>query len=249
MQGKSTKDLIDQHSKHAISARLSSATEHSYLGDFVLGAIDGTITTFAVVSGVTGADLQSQIALVLGLANLAADGFSMAVGNYLRVKSDRQIIERARKIEEQHIELVPEGEKEEVRQIFKRKGLDGQILEEVVKTITNNKKQWVDTMLTEELGLRVESPDPMRAAFTTFISFCIIGFVPLIPFVVMSPANHDQLFLVSSLLTGVAFFTIGFFKGKILQRSAILSAFETFFVGGAASIIAYSIGLFAKGLL
>ena len=94
-------DPLDaEHTPAAIRRRLRSATEHSYLRDFVLGAMDGTVTTFAVVAGVAGAGLPSGVAIVLGIANLLADGFSMAAGNYLSTKTDRQLVDRARRIED-----------------------------------------------------------------------------------------------------------------------------------------------------
>ena len=83
-------ELAELHSEEAIAARLAGATRHSYLGDFVLGAVDGAVTTFAIVAGAAGAGLSSGVAIVLGLANVLADGFSMAAGNFLKAKADHQ---------------------------------------------------------------------------------------------------------------------------------------------------------------
>lgn len=146
----SQQTLAAQHTPQAIENRIASAKQHSYFGDFVLGAVDGTVTTFAIVAGAAGAGLSSGVAIVLGLANVAADGFSMAVSNYLKVRSDRQIVERIRKVEEMHIDEIPDGEREEIRQIFAGKGFDGEMLEGVVMVITDDRLRWVDTMLTED---------------------------------------------------------------------------------------------------
>ena len=125
--------------------------------------MDGTVTTFAVVAGVAGAGLPRGVAIILGMANLLADGFSMAAGNYLSTKTDRELVDRARRVEEMHVEQVPDGEREEVRQIFAAKGFEGQILDEIVNVITTDRRRWVDTMLTEELGLRLRiSQRPAR---------------------------------------------------------------------------------------
>lgn len=241
--------LHTEHTTDAIEARLSSDIEHNYLGDFILGAIDGTVTTFAIVSGVAGAELSGLIALVLGVANLLGDGFSMGVGNYLKAKSDRQIVERARKQEEEHIKLVPEGEAEEVRQIFAKKGFKGGLLEQIVTVITNDKKLWVDTMIREEHGLQTDTPDPARAGIITFISFCLVGMVPLVPYMVYSNGNPIELFTISSIFTLMIFFIIGYSKGVFLRTSRILSGLETLFMGAGASLLAYTIGYLSRSLI
>ena len=162
--GKIAADFLKrEHTDEAIARRLAAAKSHSYLGDFVLGAVDGAVTTFAIVAGAAGAGLSNGIVLVLGLANVLADGFSMAAGNFLRARSDQQLLEQFRLMEEAHIDRIPEGEREEIRQIFRGKGFDGEMLERVVQVITEDRQQWVNTMLTEEWGLRLEPPSPWRA--------------------------------------------------------------------------------------
>ncbi len=237
--------LVDQHTPEAISARLASATDHSYLGDGILGAIDGTVTTFAIVAGASGARLGGGVALVLGLANVLADAFSMAVGNYLKAKADREVVTHARRREEHHIETIPHGEREEIRQIFARKGFSGDVLEEVVAVITRDRRRWVDTMLTEELGLRLHTPEPLRAAATTFGAFLAAGFVPLVPLMVGGPGGG---FRGSAIATGITFFVIGVVKSRLVRASAIRSGLETLLVGGGAAALAYLVGVFARSL-
>ena len=238
--------LKAEHEPHAIADRLAAATRHTYLGDFVLGAVDGTVTTFAVVAGVAGAELQGKVAIVLGLANLLADGFSMAVGNYLSTKAEQQVVDNVRRIEAMHIDEHPAGEREEVRQIFAGKGFDGELLEQIVNVITQNRDQWINTMLTEEFGLRIESPQPLKAGFSTFVAFLLAGSVPLFPFFLSFPAATT--FRISTAATGVTFFLIGVAKGFVVSRSPWRSGLETFIIGAIAATLAWAVGHFFGSL-
>lgn len=239
--------LDREHTPAAIRARLESATAHSYLRDFVLGAVDGTITTFAVVAGSAGANLGGQVAIVLGLANLVADGFSMAVGNYLAAKTSQEIVEQARRMEEAHIDAIPEGEREEIRQIFAGKGFEGVVLEEIVAVITRDRRRWVDTMLTDELGLPLETPRAWRAGLATFSAFALAGLIPLLPYLFNAGWTQSQTFGVSAAATAVTFVLIGLFKGRLLGRPLWSSGLETLAVGGTAAAMAYLVGVWLKG--
>jgi len=239
-------DLRADHTPDAIRARIAAATEHSYLGDGVLGAIDGTVTTFAIVAGATGANLSGGIALVLGLANVVADGFSMGISNYLKAKADRAVVRRARRIEESHIDEVPDGEREEIREIFRAKGFDGEVLETVVEVITEDRERWIDTMVTEELGLPLDTPEPKRAAATTFLAFLVAGLLPLIPLMAVSTVHWFELSVAVAALTFVA---IGAIKGWVVGEPPWRHAFETLLIGGGAAILAYAVGHGARGLV
>jgi len=245
------KDLKLNHTREAIKLRLEQGPNHSYLRDFIYGGIDGAITTFAIVAGVAGAQLATGIVIILGLANLIADGFSMATGNFLGTRADNQLLDEARKMEEHHIVTVPEGEREEVRQIFAAKGFEGKDLERVVNVITSNKKLWIDTMLQEELGMNVQAASPGRAAITTFIAFIIVGAFPLLSYLYQwfLPGSISQPFLWSSILTGVAFFIVGALKSRFVGQYWLLAGIETFAAGGLAASLAYFIGKFLRSFV
>jgi VIT1/CCC1 family predicted Fe2+/Mn2+ transporter len=240
--------LHSQHTSDAIASRLTQAKSHNYLGDFVLGAVDGAVTTFAIVAGAAGAGLSNGIALVLGLANVLADGLSMAAGNFLRARSDHQLLQRFRSMEEAHIDGIPEGEREEIRQIFRGKGFEGQTLERIVTVITENRTEWVNTMLTEEWGLQLHPPSPWWAALATMTAFVIAGLIPLAPLVVLLNRHANELFAVSAILTGVTFFAIGVVRGRVVDRSPLWSGLETLFVGGLAAAAAFLVGWLLEGL-
>jgi VIT1/CCC1 family predicted Fe2+/Mn2+ transporter len=234
-------DLEAEHRPEAIRARIDGRPRESFLGDAVLGGIDGAVTTFAVVAGAVGGGFPGLVVIVLGFANLLADGFSMAVSNYLSTKSDRDRVEEARRTEEHHIRQVPHGERGEIREIFVRKGFSGETLETIVDVITQDPRLWVDTMLAEELGLQIEGRSPLGAAVATFVAFSITGAVPLIPFL-LPGLEASQAFLASALATAAAFLAVGMAKGIVLGRAVFRSGLETLLMGGCAASLAYVVG-------
>lgn len=233
-----------EHSPEAIKKRLSNGVRHNYLRDWVYGGIDGAVTTFAIVSGVVGAELSPGVILVMGVANLVADGFSMASSNYLGTRAEQEDLERLEAIERQHIETHPEGEREEVLHIFREKGFEGEDLDRVVELITSNREIWVQTMLTEEYGLPREVRSPWLAALSTFSAFLICGLAPLVPFI-FGASNG---FMLASVLTGAVFFAIGSVKSLWSTESWLKSGLTTLFVGAAAASFAYVLGMMLKNL-
>ncbi|HEY8110335.1 MAG TPA: VIT1/CCC1 transporter family protein [Candidatus Nitrosotenuis sp.] len=217
-----------------------------HLEDFVYGSIDGSVTTFAIVAGAIGASLSPMVILILGFANLFADGFSMAIGNYQASKARMEFIQKERKREEWEIDNMAESEKQEIRDIYAKKGFTSDLLDEIVRVITARKKVWIDTMMKEELGLIEDGRKPTDTALSTFFGFNIIGLIPLIPFIFLyttglSVSVYDS-FLYSVVFTGGAFFLIGIIKGKIVKRSLFRSGLTTLMVGGIAATVAYVVG-------
>lgn len=239
--GSTLQDLQSEHRPASIHRRLRDQQNPSYLGDAVLGGMDGCVTTFAIVAAAAGGGLTPTVILVLGVANLLADGFSMAVGNYQNSQSRRQLIDKVRRMEQRHIRLVPEGEREEIRQIYRAKGFEGRMLEDIVATISSDEELWINTMLVEEHGLQLQTPNPAWAAFVTFAAFCLVGLIPLLPYLV-SALDVSVLFPVSAAATAGAFFLIGLAKGYHLEQSMIRGGLETLAMGGAAATLAYFVG-------
>jgi VIT1/CCC1 family predicted Fe2+/Mn2+ transporter len=242
--------LEEEHSPLAVRKRLRDRPAPSYLQDFIYGAVDGAITTFAVVAGVQGASLDETVVIILGGANLIADGFSMAVSNFLGSRAERQQRERARREEELHIRVVPEGEREEIRQIFAAKGFEGRELERVVEVITSNPEIWADTMMSEELGFGAVIHDEYRAALATLIAFVTVGFLPLSVFVydLAAPGDVDYAFAWSTVMTGIAFLAVGALKSRFVDQSWWRSALETLAVGGLAAALAYATGALLQAI-
>lgn len=234
-----------EHSAQAIKERLAAGPTHNYVRDWIYGGIDGSVTTFAVVSGVAGAQLAPWIILALGFANLLADGFSMAASNFLGTKAEHDDWHRLEAIENRHIELSPEGEREEVKQIFQLKGFEGDDLLRMVELVTADRKRWVHTMLTEEYGLPHEVRSPWIAALSTFTAFIGCGLVPLLPYLL----GISQSLPLSIIMTAVVFFAIGSAKSKWSMVSWWRSGLTTLLVGVIAASLAYVSGLLLKTLL
>jgi VIT1/CCC1 family predicted Fe2+/Mn2+ transporter len=234
-----------EHTPAAIQARLAGAPPQSYLRDRVYGGIDGAVTTFAVVAGVVGAELSPGIILILGTANLVADGLSMAAGNYIATRTEIDEFRHLEAVERHHIAATPAGERDEVREIFRQRGLDGELLERVVDTLTADRERWVRTMLRDEYGLPAAVRSPWRAAAATFSAFIVCGLVPLVPFAAALPSA----FSVATIATGLVFAGIGALKSRWSVRAWWRSGLETVAVGGGAAAVSYGIGAWLRGLV
>lgn len=240
-------DIEHGHTPDAIAARLEKGPQANYLQDWVLGGIDGAVTTFAIVAGVAGAALSTKIILILGAANLLADGFSMAAGNYSGAKAERDDYERLRLMELRHIAVAPEGEREEVRQIFAAKGFEGEDLRRAVNVITACQERWVKLMLEEEHGAPRAARSPVKAGLATFAAFFACGAVPLLPFLFIGPESPiDNALGIATVMTGATFFGIGALKSRWSTASWRMSGLETFAIGMTAAAVAYGVGALLK---
>jgi VIT1/CCC1 family predicted Fe2+/Mn2+ transporter len=214
-----------------------------YLGEFVYGGIDGCVTTFAVVAGAVGAGLDSAIIIILGFANLLADGFAMSVGAYLSTKSNIDYYNRYKKIEYWEVDNMPEKEKEEVREIYEAKGFEGALLDKVVEVITADKDRWVEVMMKEELEMQGEMKSPFKVGLATYLSFLLVGIIPLIVYVWDYVSEFPgSVFLTSSILTGLSFISIGFLKSYVTHTSRTKGIIETLILGVLAALVAYFVG-------
>ena len=245
-----TEELLPSHTPEAVRARLLLDPRHSNLRDLVYGATDGIVTTFAIAAAGSGADLAPEIIVILGCANLVGDGISMAVSNVLGIRAEVQELERARREEEEQISVIPEGEREEVRRIFLEKGFTGPDLERVVDIITSDLKIWIDTMVTDELGLARVAPSLWRAGLATFVAFAVAGVLPLVPFFIelASGTGPVAAFAWSTGCAGLAFFLVGAFKARFVDQEWYRSGLETLLAGGVASGAAFLIGYLLRGI-
>lgn len=216
-----------------------------YIGDFVFGANDGIITTFAVISGAAGAALSPGIVIILGLANLVADGISMGLSNYLSLRSRLDFQKKQRATEEKEVDEFPEAEKKEVSFILKKLGVPEENLERAVGAITQDKKRWVDLMMKEELGIFENNIDmPTKHGGVMAASFILAGALPLLPYIFGVAADFQ--FTVSILATALTLFAVGAMRIFVTGANWFRSGTEMLFVGGLAAVAAYGVGAFVK---
>lgn len=232
---------ISEHKLHVQSNWMRRF--ETYLPEIVYGSIDGIVTTFAVVAGSAGANLGINIILILGMANLFADGLSMSIGSYLSKKSEQDNYHKHRKIEEWEVENMPDVERREIEDIYREKGFEGEELKMVVNRITSDKRVWVDTMMKDELGLSLESKSPVKSGLSTLFSFVVAGAVPLIVYVIAfsTDLNTDP-FILSTIVTAATFVLIGYIKTYVTRISIVRSVAETLGLGVVAAGAAYLLG-------
>jgi VIT1/CCC1 family predicted Fe2+/Mn2+ transporter len=243
----------EAHTPEAIAA--SAREEHGgagsqYIGYMVLGGLDGIITTFAVVSGVAGANLGANIVLILGLANLLADGFSMATGTYLSSKSEREYYEKERARESWEVQHFPDGERLELLAIYSKQGYPEADARRMVDVKSRDPKRWVDAMMVEELGLLPDDRTPLRSGLATFLAFVTAGSIPMMVYLVglLTPISPGVAFPVSLAMSAVALFGLGAAKVVVTHRNPLRDGLETLVMGGLAALVAYVVGVLLSGI-
>ena len=158
---------------------------------------------------------------------------------------------QAQREEERHIRLMPEGEREEIRQLFRAKGFEGEDLERAVEVITSDEKRWVEMMMSEELGFSPVEPAPAKAGLATFVAFLIVGAIPLISYLVnlAFPGAIAEPFTVSIVLTAAAFLLVGALKSAVVGQRIFRGSAETLIFGGIAAALAFFVGRLLEGIV
>ena len=235
------KHLAEEHKMTALTV---------YLKEIVYGGNDGIVTTFAVVAGFAGAQanvvnqLPILAVLIFGFANLFADGVSMALGNFLSIRSEKDVYNNEKSREAYEIVHNTELEKLESIEILIKKGFKRKQAEELVAIYMTNSDYWVDFMMNQELELpNPEGDNPFLMALATFFSFITFGFIPLIPYVFF---RGTELFFMSSCTTAAALALLGILRWKVGKQGFFRSVGETLFLGGTAAIVAYFVGTLFK---
>ncbi len=237
------KELKAAHKGDTANEKYHKAGQGSYLRNMVYGANDGIVTTFAVVAGVAGANLSPKIILILGFANLVADGISMAMGSFLGTRSENQLKHEELKTEYWEIDHVPEEEAKEIERIYKDKGFKANDLKRAVEVITSDRDVWAKEMMIYELGIIPgEEESPWKNGLVTFVAFAIAGLLPLLPYIFNIPSKDN--FTTAIIFTGIALFMVGALRTIFTKKNWLFSGLEMLLVGTIAATAAYAVGYF-----
>ncbi|HSR89624.1 MAG TPA: VIT1/CCC1 transporter family protein [Candidatus Udaeobacter sp.] len=221
-----------------------------YLKSFVYGGLDGTVTTFAVVAGVAGAHLSAGLIFIFGIANLIADGISMAFGDYLSTKAENEYMAAERVRETWEVQNYPEGEKREMVELYTEKGIAPQDAKIAVEALSKIEKPWVDIMMVEELGLVENYESPLKNALVTFGSFTLFGSIPILIYIIAQfiPFFAIHTFATACVLTGLTLFILGTLKIYFTREVWYRAGLEMLLLGGLAATAAYIVGVMLSKL-
>jgi len=222
------------------------ASEH--IESIVFGGLDGIITTFAVVAAAAASKLSYGTILIVGFANLLGDAIGMAIGDYLSTIAETDHEKSERKREQWEIEHVPELEKKEMVDIYKRKGMIEADAKTVVELLFQSKSAFLDVMMIEELRMSPAENEggAWKGALVTFGAFMVLGGLPMLPYLFSGKytqeASRDPVFWSAVGLFAICLYILGSFKGKITGKRWWLAGIMMLLNGGVTTVFAYFVG-------
>ena len=207
----------------------------------IFGANDGLVSNVSLIFGVSGAGVSNQVVILAGVAGLLAGAFSMAAGEYISMRVQREVFERLIHLEAHELGSEPEAERRELVEIYVRKGISRDLAERLAEELMRDPEVALDTHAREELGLDPAEGlgSPWAAAGSSFVTFSLGALVPLIPFVFSS---GTPAVVVSAALSLVALFSIGAGMSVLTGRTFYLSGLRMMLIGGAAAAITFAVG-------
>ncbi len=206
----------------------------------VFGINDGLVSNFSLVMGFAGAEAKPEYILLAGCAGLLAGSFSMAAGEYVSVRAQRELFEQQIAMEQQELEMSPKEEEEELALIYQAKGIAEVDARMMARRIVENPRTAIDTLAREELGLDPSQlGSPWVAAGSSFVAFILGAIVPVIPYIV---TRGGTAFLTSAILSCLALFAVGALLSIFSARGALFSGARMLAIGLCASAITYGVG-------
>jgi VIT1/CCC1 family predicted Fe2+/Mn2+ transporter len=207
----------------------------------IFGVNDGLVSNLSLIMGVTGANVNNTFIVVAGVAGLLAGAFSMGAGEYISMRTQREVFERLIHLEAHELATEPEEEREELIEIYKNKGVPDDVAEQLVEVLHRDPDLALETHAREELGLDPEEGlgSPWSAAASSFVTFAFGAFVPLLPFMIGSGTAAA---LASIAASGVTLFTVGALISILTGKRFYVSGARMLFVGAIAAAVTYGAG-------
>lgn len=219
-----------------------------YMRDIILGVNDGLVSTFLLVAGVVGGGLTATQVLLTGIAGALAGMISMGVGEYLATKSQEEVFEAEMKLEAKHLKEHRNHERDELRHMFGKMGLEGDDLETVVHIIDRSDDAMMGVMAGLEFGVvDTERRNPYLAALASAGLFLAGALPSVLPFAFFE--NTGTALTVAAILTGVGLLAVGAAKTVMTKTNPFASAFENLAIGFAGGLLSYSVGFAFEALL
>jgi VIT1/CCC1 family predicted Fe2+/Mn2+ transporter len=212
--------------------------EGEWIRDATLGANDGLVSVLTLIAGVAGA-VEGDVVLLAGIAGVVAGAISMAVGAYVSAKAYRAYYVKELQREIREMRELPDVEREEIRTIYRERGFEGELLNQVVDTITRNPRVWLKVMMSEELGLSAQFARPLGAALVVFVAFVLGGVVPVVPFVF---GEGIGVLGISFAVTALALLVAGGLRSRFTGERPFLAGLELIGMATLGVVVAYGIG-------
>jgi VIT1/CCC1 family predicted Fe2+/Mn2+ transporter len=210
-----------------------------WLRDATFGANDGLVSVLTLIAGVAGAATDASTVMLVGIAGVVAGAISMGVGAYVSAKAYRSYYRAEMRKEIEEMREKPDVERAEIREIYRERGFEGDLLEKVVDTITSNPRTWLKVMMSEELGLSAQFGRPFPAAAVVFVAFVAGGIVPVLPFVFASGAGA---LVVAFAITAAALLGAGGFRSRYTGERPLVAGLELVAMAAIGVGVAYAIG-------
>ena len=227
--------LHDKSDPHRSSSRLS---------EIILGGQDGLVNVLGVILGVAAATSDPRIVIAAGMAATFAESVSMGAVAYTSTVAEHDLYHSEREREHRHIHIAPDVEMHEIREIYRKKGFEGETLDKIVDVITSNPDIWVNVMMAEEFQM---TPPEKGHAFNTAL---LVGFsalvgslIPMLPFFFLDVGLSMWVSIVIAALT---LFVVGAYKARVTVGKPLRSGLQIAVIGTVSALVGYVIGLIFK---
>jgi predicted membrane protein (TIGR00267 family) len=212
----------------------------NWLRDVILGGQDGLVNILGIILGVIAGGGSTEVLLAAGFAAAITESISMGAVGYTSAVAERDYYQAEQARESAEIDVTPEAERQEIRDIYAAKGFSGELLEQVTDTITANRENWLATMMDEELHLQqVQTPDIMRSAVVITIATLIGHLIPLLPFVWLS---RTTALITAVVLSAGVLFGVGVYSSVTLVGDWRKNGLKMVVIGLGAAAIGFLIG-------